>query len=127
MPLANVERDAMGDWTAGAGAPGLPTVLGGPAHLAQRHVDAERGAVLARAPADGFAAQAAWARDEPVRVRVRGFDPFGSLLVGSVAEKSGVPAACAIGGGCGVLLVLLLAFHWRHQRRRGAFAPVESP
>jgi hypothetical protein len=51
-----------------------------------------------------------------------GSSPFGSLLVGSVAEKSGVPSACAIGGGCGLLLVLLLAFHWRHRRRLGAFA-----
>ncbi len=47
-----------------------------------------------------------------------GSSPFGSLLVGFIAETLGVPAACAIGGGCGLLLVLLLAFRWRRRAGR---------
>ena len=55
-----------------------------------------------------------------------GSSPFGSLLVGSVAEKSGVPAACALGGGAGLLLVLLQAVNWRHRRRRGSLGAAGS-
>jgi len=51
-----------------------------------------------------------------------GSSPFGSLFVGSVAEKSGVPAACAIGGGLGLTLVLLLALRWGHRGQRRPFA-----
>src|SRR5438093_6879380 len=47
-----------------------------------------------------------------------GASPFGSFFVGSVAEKLGVPAACALGGGGGLVLVALLALRWR--RRRGS-------
>ena len=48
-----------------------------------------------------------------------GSSPFGSLLVGGVAEQFGVPAACAVGGGGGLLLVTLLAFRWT-RRAAGA-------
>ena len=48
-----------------------------------------------------------------------GSSPFGSLLVGFIAEQFGVPAACAVGGGCGLLLVALLGFRWT---RRGGSA-----
>jgi MFS family permease len=37
-----------------------------------------------------------------------GMTPFGSLLVGTVAEHLGVRAACALGGGAGLLAVLAL-------------------
>ena len=37
-----------------------------------------------------------------------GMTPFGSLLVGSVAEHLGVRAACALGGGSGLVVVALL-------------------
>lgn len=47
-----------------------------------------------------------------------GSSPFGSFFVGSVAEKLGVRAACALGGGCGLVLVALLALRWR--RRSGS-------
>jgi MFS family permease len=49
-----------------------------------------------------------------------GASPFGSFLVGGVAEGLGVPAACAIGGGAGLLVVSLLAYRWR---RRAAAPP----
>src|SRR5262244_3350600 len=42
-----------------------------------------------------------------------GASPFGSLLIGGVAESLGVPAACAIGGGCGLVAVALLTLGWR--------------
>jgi MFS family permease len=38
-----------------------------------------------------------------------GMTPFGSLLVGTVAEHLGVRAACALGGGSGLLAVAALA------------------
>jgi len=49
-----------------------------------------------------------------------GMTPFGALLVGSIAEKWGVPAACFVGGGTGAALVLALTLAWR---RRAAEAP----
>jgi MFS family permease len=51
-----------------------------------------------------------------------GASPFGSFFVGSVAEKLGVPAACALGGGGGLVLVALLALRW--SRRRGSAQPL---
>jgi hypothetical protein len=42
-----------------------------------------------------------------------GSTPIGALFIGAVAEKLGVPAACAAGGGCGLLLVAVLAAWWR--------------
>lgn len=50
-----------------------------------------------------------------------GMTPFGSLLMGGVAERWGVSAACAVGGGMGLLLVLGLALVW-HRRYPGAGA-----
>jgi MFS family permease len=47
-----------------------------------------------------------------------GASPFGSFLIGAVAEKFGVPAACAVGGGCGFALVALLAIRWRRRHAR---------
>jgi MFS family permease len=47
-----------------------------------------------------------------------GASPFGALLVGYLAEKLGVRAACAIGGGTGLLLVALLALVWQRMGRR---------
>jgi predicted MFS family arabinose efflux permease len=46
-----------------------------------------------------------------------GVTPLGSLLVGTVAETLGTPAACAIGGTGGVLSVAVLTWLWRHQGR----------
>ena len=37
-----------------------------------------------------------------------GMTPFGALLIGTVAERWGVPAACMVGGGCGAASVLAL-------------------
>lgn len=52
-----------------------------------------------------------------------GMTPFGSLLVGFVAERQGVRAACAVGGAIGLLgvAVLVVIAHrtgiaWRHGR-----------
>jgi hypothetical protein len=41
-----------------------------------------------------------------------GMTPFGALLIGTVAERWGVPAACTVGGGCGAASVLALTFAW---------------
>jgi hypothetical protein len=49
--------------------------------------------------------------------------PFGALLLGNVAEKLGARAACAIGGGAGLLLVALVAVAWRRVGRRPQSAP----
>ena len=46
-----------------------------------------------------------------------GVTPFGSLLVGTLAEHLGVRAACAIGGSLGVLAVGALALVGRRRRR----------
>ena len=46
-----------------------------------------------------------------------GASPFGSFLVGAIAESFGVPTACAVGGGSGFVLVSLLAARWRRRRR----------
>jgi MFS family permease len=49
-----------------------------------------------------------------------GMTPFGALLIGSIAERWGVPAACFVGGGTGAALVLGLTLVWG---RRAAAAP----
>jgi hypothetical protein len=38
-----------------------------------------------------------------------GMTPFGSLLVGTIAEHLGVRAACALAGGAGLVAVGVLA------------------
>jgi MFS family permease len=45
-----------------------------------------------------------------------GVTPFGSLLVGTLAEHLGVQAACAVGGSLGVLAVGALVFVARRRR-----------
>ena len=56
-------------------------------------------------------------------VTFAGMTPFGSLLIGTIAEHLGVRVACAIGGGTGLLAVaaLVLVAHrrglaWTHRR-----------
>jgi MFS family permease len=46
-----------------------------------------------------------------------GVTPLGAFLTGWLAESFGVPAACAVGGGAGLVSVLMLAALWR--RRQG--------
>jgi len=46
-----------------------------------------------------------------------GVHPFGALLAGGMAEKWGVGAACLLGGGTGLCLVLALVLLW-HRRHR---------
>jgi MFS family permease len=57
-----------------------------------------------------------------------GVNPFGSLAVGWMAERFGVPAACIAGGTGGFLSVAVLTMLWR-LRPRPARPPVpgESP
>ncbi len=43
-----------------------------------------------------------------------GMTPIGSLLMGSIAEKLGVAAACAAGGAAGLVAVLALTLRWRY-------------
>ena len=43
-----------------------------------------------------------------------GMTPLGSLLIGALAERLGVRAACALGGGSGLLAVALLVLIGRH-------------
>jgi MFS family permease len=54
-----------------------------------------------------------------------GMTPFGSILVGTVAEHLGVRAACALGGGGGLLAVIVFVLvarraglDWTHHRER---------
>lgn len=44
-----------------------------------------------------------------------GVSPAGALMVGSVAEAAGVPAACAAGGGLALAAVLALLLVWRRH------------
>jgi predicted MFS family arabinose efflux permease len=44
-----------------------------------------------------------------------GSTPIGALFIGSVAERLGVLAACAAGGGC-VASVAILAAWWKRRR-----------
>ena len=43
-----------------------------------------------------------------------GMTPFGSLLVGAIAQHLGVRAACALGGGSGLVAVIALVLVGRH-------------
>jgi MFS-type transporter involved in bile tolerance (Atg22 family) len=45
-----------------------------------------------------------------------GMSPFGALLIGTIAERLGVRAACALGGGSGLVAVAALVLI---GRRRG--------
>ncbi len=54
-----------------------------------------------------------------------GMTPFGSVLMGLLAERLGVRAACALGGGSGLVAVIVLVLvarrtglAWRHPRER---------
>jgi MFS family permease len=49
-----------------------------------------------------------------------GMTPFGALLIGTVAERWGVPAACLVGSGCGAASVLALTLAWG---RRASASP----
>ncbi len=42
-----------------------------------------------------------------------GITPFGSLVIGSIAETLGASTACAVGGGAGLLSVAILTALWR--------------
>jgi len=44
-----------------------------------------------------------------------GMTPFGSLLVGTIAQHLGVRAACALGGASGLLAVAVLVLVGRHR------------
>ncbi len=46
-----------------------------------------------------------------------GVTPVGALLMGSVSEAFGVPAACLTGGGLGLAGVLALTILWARRRR----------
>jgi hypothetical protein len=46
-----------------------------------------------------------------------GVTPIGAFLVGSVAEVLGARAACAVGGGLGLLAMLTLMLAARGTRR----------
>lgn len=45
-----------------------------------------------------------------------GITPFGSLLVGSIAETLGASAACALAGAAGLLSVAIFTALWRPQK-----------
>jgi MFS family permease len=45
-----------------------------------------------------------------------GVTPFGSLLIGTVAEHLGVRTACALGGAAGLLAIGALALAWRRAQ-----------
>lgn len=49
-----------------------------------------------------------------------GMTPFGSLLIGSLAERFGVRAACALGGGTGLLAVCALVLVARAHSQAAA-------
>jgi MFS-type transporter involved in bile tolerance (Atg22 family) len=52
-----------------------------------------------------------------------GMTPIGSLLMGSIAERWGVGAACMVGGTMGTLLVSGLALAWRRRPERSGATP----
>jgi MFS family permease len=60
---------------------------------------------------------------DPLRGRVMGLyalanagmTPFGALLIGTIAERFGVRAACALGGGSGLVAVAILMLIGRRQ------------
>jgi MFS family permease len=45
-----------------------------------------------------------------------GMTPFGSLVIGGLAERVGVRAACALGGALGLVAVGAIALVARRQR-----------
>jgi MFS family permease len=49
-----------------------------------------------------------------------GMTPFGSLLIGTVAEHFGVRVACAVSGAAGLVAIAVLALVRRTARRRAA-------
>jgi len=49
-----------------------------------------------------------------------GVSPFGAFLIGSIAEGLGVPAACGVGGGLALVMVLVLVATWRRAAARTA-------
>jgi hypothetical protein len=51
-----------------------------------------------------------------------GITPFGSLLVGSVAEAFGVRTSMVVSGGAGAVAVLGLLLWWNGRTRRAATA-----
>jgi MFS family permease len=46
-----------------------------------------------------------------------GMSPFGSFLIGSLAEPFGVRVACAVSGGAGLAAIAMLVLVARHRRR----------
>jgi MFS family permease len=48
-----------------------------------------------------------------------GVTPVGALMIGSVAEAIGVPAACAAGGGLALVAVLAMLLGWQRRQRLG--------
>src|SRR4029077_17233126 len=55
-----------------------------------------------------------------------GMTPFGSLLVGTLAEHVGVRAACLCGGGGGLVAVALVVPGGRRGRRGRGLRPARS-
>lgn len=47
-----------------------------------------------------------------------GVTPIGAFLFGSTAEAFGVPTACVVGGGLGLVSVLALMARWNHLQER---------
>ena len=52
-----------------------------------------------------------------------GMTPIGSLLMGAIAERWGVAAACMVGGVMGALLVATLTLAWRRRQARAGPTP----
>ena len=54
-----------------------------------------------------------------------GMTPIGALIMGTVAEHWGVSRACAVGGGAGLVLILVLTIGWR-RRHPASAGPLPS-
>ena len=54
-----------------------------------------------------------------------GMTPIGSLIMGTVAERWGVSAACAVGGLMGLLLVTTLTLLWQQRHGRPGAPPLD--
>jgi predicted MFS family arabinose efflux permease len=54
-----------------------------------------------------------------------GMTPIGSLIMGTVAERWGVSAACAVGGLMGLLLVTTLTLLWQQRHGRPGTPPLD--
>jgi hypothetical protein len=53
-----------------------------------------------------------------------GVTPFGSVLMGTVAEHAGVPGAFATAGGAGLVMIVAVLIVWRRaQAHFGPTAP----